>query len=109
MGFWSKLGKVFRVVRRGGQVAAPFVGKNVPVLNTVMAAVDLVEGLGPGTGEKKKSLATGIALNALKTVEGLAGRDLCDEEKVAASLGPLIDLVVEYRNLTSWKAAGEKR
>lgn len=95
--------RIWRITQAAAHVVggvAPFVpGPAGLVLNTVKAAVQLAEGLGPGKGVIKKQLATDIAVHSLKVIESASGRDLFDEQKLAADLGPLIESVVEYYKL----------
>ena len=105
MGFWSKVRKGLSVAARVAPVLGKFAGRNVPILNTIIAAVELAEELGPGKGAAKRALAQDLALFALRAIEAAAGRDLFDEKKLAHVLGPFIDLVVTFLNASKWKKA----
>lgn len=66
----------------------------------IVSVVQLVERIfGGGNGSQKKTLAVQILVLALSTYEKLSGKEIVDEVKLAETVGPLIDGVVELLNM----------
>lgn len=102
MGFWKVFKKIGAAVLPVGRLVARHTPVG-PIIEDVLDVVEAIEAAGPGKGAYKRELAVEMLLRAMQAGEALAGRELYDEKKLAAALGPLIDSAVSYFNAVEWK------
>lgn len=69
------------------------------IVPAALSIVGFVEKLfGGGNGPAKRSLAVELLVVVIRAYEAFSGRELVDEQKLAETLGPIIDTLVKLLN-----------